>query len=91
MATLPQPFLFDWQCVDAASDLDRLRLVLNAMPDEKLVAALESDRGRGRDEYPVRPSLEFDSGRHRLPAPPSVASLRRELCRNAELRFACGL
>lgn len=89
MATIPQPFLFSWQHVDAASDLDRLKLVLSAMPDEKLVVALESDRGLGRDEYPVRPVwnsiLAGVVFQHQ-----SVASLRRELRRNAELRFACG-
>jgi hypothetical protein len=89
MATIPQPFLFSWQHVDAASDLDRLRLVLSAIPDEDLVVELESDRGRGRDEYPVRPIwnsiLAGVVFQH-----PSVASLRRELRRNAELRAACG-
>jgi Transposase domain (DUF772)/Transposase DDE domain len=89
VATIPQPFLFSWQHVDAASDLDRLGLVLSAMPDEKLVVALEAARGRGRDDYPVRPVwnsiLAGVVFQH-----PSVASLRRELRRNAELRAACG-
>jgi hypothetical protein len=89
VATIPQPFLFSWDQVDAASDLDRLGLVLSAMPDEKLMIALELDRGRGRDEYPVRPmwnSVLAGVVFQHL----SVASLRRELRRNAELRALCG-
>ncbi len=39
----------------SASFLDRLRLVLDALPDEDLVRFLEQRRGRGRDDYPIRP------------------------------------
>jgi hypothetical protein len=89
MATLPQQYLFNWQDVDAASDLDRLLLVLKAIPDEKLMLQLEADRANGRDEYPVRATwnsiLAGVVYQH-----PSIASLRRELSRNAELRKACG-
>jgi hypothetical protein len=89
MATITQPSLFSWDQVDASSDLDRLKLVLRAIPDEKLMVALEADRGRGRDEYPVRAtwnSLLAGVVFQHL----SVASLRRELCRNGGLRDACG-
>ncbi|MBI4863628.1 MAG: hypothetical protein HY815_25720 [Candidatus Riflebacteria bacterium] len=34
---LPQQYLFNWQHVDVASDLDRLRPVLTAIPHEKLM------------------------------------------------------
>jgi len=34
MAIIPQAHLFDWQDLDAASDLDRFRLVLLSLPDE---------------------------------------------------------
>ena len=54
MAQLAQEYLFDWSHVEAASDLDRLRLVLGAVPDEAFMNKLEVLRGRGRDEYPVR-------------------------------------
>ena len=53
-----QPFLFSWKEIDEASDLDRLRLVLSALPDESLVSFLEERRGRGRDDYPIRPMLK---------------------------------
>jgi hypothetical protein len=41
MARIPQPYLFGWKEIDAASDLDRLRLVLDVLPDEDLVSFLE--------------------------------------------------
>jgi hypothetical protein len=89
MATIPQPSLFTWQQIDTASDLDRLRLVLGALPDEPLVRFLEERRGRGRDDYPVRPMWNAVVAgvvfQH-----PSCASLVRELWRNGELRQLCG-
>lgn len=89
MAIISQPFLVDWVHIDAASDLDRLRLVLSVIPDELLMLALEARRGRGRDDYPVRPvwnSILAGVVYGHL----SVASLRRELLRNGELRKLCG-
>jgi hypothetical protein len=84
-----QGFLLDWHHIDAASDLDRLRLVLGAVPDEPLMRALEQERANGRNEYPVRAvwnsilaGVVFQHA--------SIASLRRELRRNAELRQVCG-
>jgi len=89
MATVPQPWLFNWQQIDVASDLDRLKLVLSALPDEQLVCFLEQQRGNGRDDYPIRPmwnalmaGIVFQHV--------SAASLIRELWRNAELRQLCG-
>lgn len=89
MAIIPQPFLFDWSSIDAASDLDRLRLVLAAIPDEPFMQVLEAERGNGRDDYPVRATwnsiLAGVVYQH-----PSVEALRRELGRNGELRKLCG-
>ena len=89
MATILQPFLFSWKAIDEASDLDRLRLVLGTLPDESLVSFLEERRGRGRDDYPIRPiwnaviaGIVFQH--------PSAAGLLRELRRNGELRELCG-
>lgn len=89
MATIPQPALFNWSHVEASSDLDRLRLVLSALPDETLMRDLESARGKGRNEYPIRTmwnavvaGIVFQH--------PSAASLLRELGRNGELRGLCG-
>lgn len=89
MASIPQRDLFSWDQVDAASDLHRLQVLLDALPDEELMRALEAERKGRRDDYPVRAvwnsvlaGLVFG---HQ-----GVASLRRELRRNAELRQACG-
>ena len=55
MATIPHPFLFRWDSVDQLGDLERLKLVLDVLPDEPLMQLLEAGRGRGRNDYPVRP------------------------------------
>ena len=89
MAIIPQRSLFSWKEVDVASDLDRLRLVLGVLPDEGLVSKLEKERGKGRDDYPVRPvwnAVIAGVVYNHL----SIASLRRELLRNGELRDLCG-
>ena len=55
MASIHQPFLFRWNDVDAQSDLNRLRLVLESLPDEDFMSELEQERGRGRNDYPILP------------------------------------
>jgi len=89
MATIPQSSLFCWDQIEVLDDLTRLKLVLDGLPDEPLMQALEAHRGRGRDDYPVRPmwnsviaGIVFGH--------PSIESLRRELSRNAPLRQRCG-
>ena len=52
MATAEKP-PFSWHGVEGLPDLERLRLVLDTLPDEEIVAALEAGRGRGRNDYPV--------------------------------------
>jgi hypothetical protein len=89
MATLPQPLLFDWKEIEEKGDLSRLELLLNNLPDEDLMRKLEADRGKGRDDYPVRAMwnslLAGIVFQHT-----SVESLRRELSRNGQLRRICG-
>ena len=89
MAKLLVPYLFKWQDVEAKSDLERLRLVLEHLPDEGLMENLEKHRKWGRDDYPIRPVwnsvLAGIVYQHE-----SVESLRRELLRNGELRDRCG-
>ena len=55
LATIVQPYIFSWKHIETDSDLNRLRLVLAALPDESFVCLLEQRRGKGRDDYPVRP------------------------------------
>jgi len=89
MASIAQSFLFSWEKIEASSDLQRLGYVLSTLPDEELMRKLEARRGKGRNRYPVRSmwnsliaGIVFEHT--------SIASLRRELSRNGELRQACG-
>ena len=52
MAIIPQGRLFGWEEIEELGDLERLRLVIEHMPDEELMRELESKRGNGRDDYP---------------------------------------
>jgi len=89
MAIIAQKLLFDWKEIETLGDLERLDLVLRYLPDEKLMRQLESNRGWGRDDYPIRAVwnslLAGVVYQH-----PSVESLRRELQRNGHLRYLCG-
>ena len=89
MAIIIQQQLFSWEEVEASSDLDRLKLALNYLPDEKLVQRLEKKRGRGRDTYPIRAMWNAVIAGVVLQHS-SIESLLRELRRNAELRALCG-
>ncbi|QDI91296.1 transposase [Salicibibacter halophilus] len=90
MAIIPQMNLFSWTDIEDLGDLERLRLVLDYLPDETLMETLEEKRFKGRDDYPVRAvwntilaGVVFEHG--------SMESLRRELSRNGQLRNLCGL
>jgi hypothetical protein len=89
MAIIAQGRLFSWKEIEARSDLDRLRMVLAVIPDEGLMRTLELVRGKGRDDYPVR-AVWNSLVAAVVYQHPSVASLRRELLRNGELRELCG-
>lgn len=89
MAIIAQTGLFSWEEVDELGDLERLKVVLDYLPDEELMKHIEEVRGRGRNDYPVRPVwnsiLAGVVFQHE-----SIESLRRELKRNAQLRQLCG-
>jgi hypothetical protein len=89
MAIIPQKQLFKWDEVEELGDLERLKLVIDYLPDEELMQALENERANGRNDYPVRAvwnsvlaGIVFQH--------PTIESLRRELSRNAQLRQVCG-
>ena len=46
--------IFEWTELEILGDLERLHLVLQYIPDEKLMQHVERERFRGRDDYPVR-------------------------------------
>jgi len=81
--------LFSWDDVENLPDLKRLSLVLNYIPDEKIVQAMEKNRGNGRDDFPVRPMwnavIAVIVFQHE-----SIESLIRELSRNPKLLTICG-
>ncbi|MDY0404254.1 transposase [Virgibacillus sp. 179-BFC.A HS] len=90
MAIIPQMNLFSWTEIEELGDLDRLRLVIEYLPDDKLMRTLEKERKNGRDDYPIRvvwntilAGVVFE---HK-----SIESLIRELNRNAQLRWLCGI
>ena len=89
MAIIPQRQLFSWKQIENLADLERFLLLIKHLPDEELMQVLESRRGKGRDDYPVRAIwnsiLAGVVYQH-----PSIESLRRELLRNAQLRQLCG-
>ncbi|MHC4687490.1 MAG: transposase [Planctomycetota bacterium] len=89
MAIIPQKQLFSWKEIEDLGDLQRLELVLKYLPDEPLMRLLESHRGKGRNDYPIRAvwnsllaGIVFQHN--------SIESLRRELFRNGQLRWLCG-
>ena len=88
MAT-PANLPFSWNKVDSLSDLNRLGLVLDALPDTDIINALEQMRANGRNDYPVaamwRALVAGVVFGH-----PSIESLIRELNRNSTLLGVCG-
>ena len=84
-----EPSLFDWDALDAHSDLERFTLVRDHLPDEAIIQALEAQRGHGRDDFPVKAMwngvLAGIVFQHE-----SMESLLRELSRNPALFQACG-
>ena len=89
MATLTQRSLFSWEIVDRSPEILRLQRVLDVLPDGELLDALVAERAGKRNDYPIVAvwnsliaGIVFGHD--------SVASLIRELRRNAELRLICG-
>jgi hypothetical protein len=89
MGIIAQQNLFSWEIVETSPEILRLRRVLAALPDEKLIETLVAERKKRRDDYPLEAvwnaliaGVVFGHG--------NVSALIRELKRNAELRQVCG-
>lgn len=93
MAIIQEYTFFSWRDLhndlQNLGDLERFKLVIETIPDQKLMAALHTLRGRGRDDHPIvamwnslLAGIIFEHV--------GVESLRRELKRNAQLRELCG-
>lgn len=89
MAEIIQQKIFSWKDIERSGELERLRMVIEVIPDEGLMKDLEVERKGRRDDYPIRAVwnsiLAGIVYQH-----PSIESLRRELMRNGELREVCG-
>jgi hypothetical protein len=82
--------MFSWESeINILGDLERLKLALENLPDEEFVCKLEKERGRGRNDYPVRAMWNAVIAMIVL-GHPRYADLIRELNRNVQLRFMCG-
>ena len=90
MSMIPQTTLFSWENeIENLGDNERLVRVLEHLPDEELMRKLEKERGRGRNDYPVRAMwnmviamIVFGHGK--------FANIIREMKRNVQLRYVCG-
>ena len=89
MAKIYHINLFSWKDIDDLGDLERLQLVIDNFPDQKLITSLHQLRGKGRNTHPIiaiwNSLLAGIVFQHK-----SIESLRRELMRNAQLRELCG-
>jgi len=93
MAVIHERCLFSWKDfqddVRNLGDLERLKLAIETLPDQKLIHTLSVLRGNGRNDYPLQAiwnsvlaGIVYEHA--------SIESLRRELSRNAQLREMCG-
>lgn len=93
MAIIHERSLFSWKDfqddTQNLGDLERLRVVIETLPDQKLIHTLGILRGNGRNDHPIQAvwnsilaGIVYQHG--------SIESLRRELSRNAQLREMCG-
>lgn len=93
MAIIQELRLFSWKDfqnnLQNLGDLERFRLVVETVPDEKLMKTLRRLRANGRNDHPIEAmwnsilaGIVFQHA--------SIESLRRELSRNAQLREMCG-
>lgn len=89
MKIISQISVFDYSEIEILGDLERCKLLIDNVPDEKIVKKLKKIRGKGRNEYPIEavwnsilimPLIECST----------VEQLRRELSRNRDLRRLCG-
>ena len=91
MAHLGQQYLpLDWEHLEEAPDLDRLRLVLERLPDEGLMRLLESRRWGRPDGASVRVKWNCLLAQ-RVLGHRRMSELLRELRRNPTLRRVVGI
>ncbi|MEI3499769.1 MAG: hypothetical protein V8Q71_04755 [Bacilli bacterium] len=55
MKIITQISVFDYSEIEILGDLKRCRLLIENVPDEKIVIKLIEIRGKGRNDYPIIP------------------------------------
>lgn len=87
---LKQIHFFNYTEIEELGDLERLKLVFEGIDDEELMKRIDAKRKNGRDDYPVRVMWNLYIAMivfgHK-----TIASFRRELSRNSQLRRISGL
>jgi len=86
---ITQTRLFDYREIEQLGDLERFSLALEGIEDEALMCLLETQRGCGRNDYPVR-AIWNALICMKVFGHSTVESLRREMMRNSQLRQICG-
>ena len=89
MKIIPQISIFDYSEIEILGDLERCKLLIENVPDEKIVRKLVEIRGKGRNDYPVIPVWNSILIMPLLECS-TIEQLRRELSRNRDLRKLCG-
>lgn len=68
MAIIPQQTLFVWSEIEELRDLERLKLVLEYMPDGELMEILEEERLKWTRRLSDKSIVEFSISRCCIPA-----------------------
>lgn len=89
MSVIIQSQLFNYKTANAPSDLDLFKIVIELLPDEPLMIALDEHRANGRNDYPVRPTWNSIIAGIMFQVN-GMCPLIRRLRTNGELRDACG-
>ena len=55
MRIIQQLSAFDYEKIEILGDLERVKLLIDNVPDEAIIARLEEIRGKGRNDYPIIP------------------------------------
>ena len=92
MAMIPQISIFDnTEVYDNLGDLERVKLILENIPDDKLIEAIRKDKDvKGRKGIPIEALMNIHWAKKVLQHR-TMEQMLRELKRNSQLRKICGL
>lgn len=92
MAMIPQISIFDnTEVYDNLGDLERVKLILDNIPDENILEAIRKDKDvKGRKGIPLEALMNIYWSK-RILQHRTMEQMIRELSRNSQLRKVCGL